>query len=166
MPKPRWKKLFQRSQEHCLISRITCQWFYSSLHFQLSILACSSVAHLNFTFGKRKTSSILWRELLVIIALILSILISSSTLRYEIFWIQYIYICLGQTLNFNCSAILVLMLRHCITMLREIGFASFLPLDQNVYLHRMCGYVVTILGALHTAMHLINFCNSDIQISI
>lgn len=63
----------------------------------------------------------------------------------------------GQALNFNCSLILVLMLRHCITLLRQIGCASFLPLDQHVYLHKVCGVVVAVLSAIHTMMHCVNF---------
>ena len=42
-------------------------------------------------------------------------------------------------------------------MIRQIGFASFLPLDQHVYLHKVCGAVIVFFSALHTAMHLINF---------
>jgi hypothetical protein len=60
-------------------------------------------------------------------------------------------------LNFNCVFILVLMLRHGITLLRQVGGGFFLPLDQHVYLHKVCGVVVVILSALHTLMHIINF---------
>jgi hypothetical protein len=66
----------------------------------------------------------------------------------------------GQTLNFNCAFILVLMLRHGITLLRNIGCGSFLPVDQHVYLHKVCGGVVVVLSALHTLMHIINFRES------
>ncbi|EFX75389.1 hypothetical protein DAPPUDRAFT_323294 [Daphnia pulex] len=63
----------------------------------------------------------------------------------------------GQTLNFNCAFILVLMLRRGITLLRNIGCGSFLPVDQHVYLHKVCGGVVVVLSALHILMHIINF---------
>ncbi|KAI9564083.1 hypothetical protein GHT06_007821 [Daphnia sinensis] len=63
----------------------------------------------------------------------------------------------GQALNFNCAFILVLMLRQGITLLRRIGCASYLPLDQHVYLHKACGIVVIFFSVVHTVMHLINF---------
>jgi len=62
----------------------------------------------------------------------------------------------GQTLNFNCSFVVVLMLRNCITWLRRLGFASILPLDNHVYLHKVCGISIVFFSVLHTVMHLIN----------
>lgn len=70
----------------------------------------------------------------------------------------------GQALNFNCAFILVLMLRHCITLLRQIGCGYFLPLDLHVYLHKVCGGVVVVLSAVHTLMHIINFRESSSRI--
>ncbi|XP_015430140.1 PREDICTED: NADPH oxidase 5 [Dufourea novaeangliae] len=63
----------------------------------------------------------------------------------------------GQCLNFNCSFILVLMLRQCITFLRTHGFNSVLPLDQHIYLHKITGVLIGTFGVLHTVMHLLNF---------
>ncbi len=63
----------------------------------------------------------------------------------------------GQVLNFNCTLVVVLMLRHCITWLRMRGLASILPLDHHVYLHKFCGAMIVFFSLLHTAMHLINF---------
>ena len=63
----------------------------------------------------------------------------------------------GQCLNFNCSFILVLMLRQCITFLRTHGFNSVLPLDQHIYLHKMTGVLIGVFSAVHTLMHLLNF---------
>lgn len=63
----------------------------------------------------------------------------------------------GQCLNFNCSFILVLMLRQCITFLRTHGFNSVLPLDQHIYLHKVTGALIGIFSVVHTAMHLLNF---------
>ncbi|CAK9832938.1 NADPH oxidase 5 [Anthophora retusa] len=63
----------------------------------------------------------------------------------------------GQCLNFNCSFILVLMLRQCITFLRTHGFNSVLPLDQHIYLHKITGILIGVLSAVHTLMHLLNF---------
>ncbi|XP_076624807.1 NADPH oxidase [Colletes latitarsis] len=63
----------------------------------------------------------------------------------------------GQCLNFNCSFILVLMLRQCITFLRSHGFNSVLPLDQHIYLHKITGILIGAFSILHTFMHLLNF---------
>lgn len=63
----------------------------------------------------------------------------------------------GQCLNFNCMFVLVLMLRQCITYLRSMGASCFLPLDQHLYLHKLCGLLIFIFSIVHTIMHLINF---------
>lgn len=63
----------------------------------------------------------------------------------------------GQCLNFNCTWVLVLMLRRCITALRERGFGSVLPLDYHIYLHKLTGVLIVVLSIWHTAMHLCNF---------
>ncbi|XP_015595407.1 NADPH oxidase 5 isoform X2 [Cephus cinctus] len=63
----------------------------------------------------------------------------------------------GQCLNFDCTFILVLMLRQCITFLRTHGFSSVLPLDQHIYLHKLTGVLIGIFSTVHTLMHLLNF---------
>ncbi|KAL8197383.1 UNVERIFIED_CONTAM: hypothetical protein K2H54_022614 [Gekko kuhli] len=63
----------------------------------------------------------------------------------------------GQCLNFDCTFIGVLMLRRCLTWLRATWAARVLPLDQNVVLHQLVGYVVVALTAVHTGAHVANF---------
>ena len=63
----------------------------------------------------------------------------------------------GQCLNFNCAIVVVLMLRHSITWLRMHNVSHFLPLDHHVYLHKMCGTVIVVLGALHGITHIFDF---------
>ncbi|KAF9798205.1 hypothetical protein SFRURICE_003164 [Spodoptera frugiperda] len=63
----------------------------------------------------------------------------------------------GQCLNFTCSWVLVLMLRHCLTELRVRGFSSYLPLDHHIYLHKLTGVLIAIYSLVHTLMHLCNF---------
>ncbi|CAJ0935365.1 unnamed protein product [Ranitomeya imitator] len=77
-------------------------------------------------------------------------------------WIMVAKGC-GQCLNFNCTFIVVLMLRRCLTWLRATFLVNFLPLDQNVILHEMVGYTVVILTVVHTAAHIINFINKAID---
>ncbi|XP_032089065.1 NADPH oxidase 5 [Thamnophis elegans] len=63
----------------------------------------------------------------------------------------------GQCLNFNCAFILVLMLRRSLTWLRTTWIAKVLPLDLNVILHQLMGYIVGALTLLHMGAHIINF---------
>ncbi|XP_058012436.1 NADPH oxidase 5 [Ahaetulla prasina] len=63
----------------------------------------------------------------------------------------------GQCLNFNCAFILVLMLRRSLTWLRTTWVAKVLPLDLNVILHQLMGYMVGVLTILHMGAHIINF---------
>ena len=63
----------------------------------------------------------------------------------------------GRLLLFNSVLVLVLVLRNTITILRRFGLASILPLDHNIYLHKLVGIMIFFLGALHTVMHLFNF---------
>uniref|UniRef100_A0A3B4AUN0 Uncharacterized protein n=1 Tax=Periophthalmus magnuspinnatus TaxID=409849 RepID=A0A3B4AUN0_9GOBI len=63
----------------------------------------------------------------------------------------------GQCLNFNCTLILVLMLRRCLTWLRATWVVKVLPLDQNVLLHQIVGYAILFYTLLHTCAHLFNF---------
>ena len=53
--------------------------------------------------------------------------------------------------------ILVLVLRYTITILRNMGLAQILPLDYNIYFHKMVGEIIFVQAWIHTAMHLINF---------
>lgn len=55
---------------------------------------------------------------------------------------------------------MLLVLRNVITGLRELGLASILPLDNNIYLHKVLGYIIFIAAWFHTVMHLCNFCKS------
>ncbi|KAH0946780.1 hypothetical protein HN011_012237 [Eciton burchellii] len=67
----------------------------------------------------------------------------------------------GQCLNFDCTFILVLMLRQCITFLRTHGFNSIVPLDHHIYLHKITGISIGFFSVIHTMMHLI-FCGTVI----
>nr|XP_033775411.1 NADPH oxidase 5 isoform X1 [Geotrypetes seraphini] len=73
-------------------------------------------------------------------------------------WIMLARGC-GQCLNFNCTFIVVLMLRRCLTWLRTTWVVRIFPLDQNVILHQLVGYAIFILSVLHTGAHLANFVN-------
>ena len=53
--------------------------------------------------------------------------------------------------------ILVLVLRYSITKLRDLGLASVLPLDKNIYFHKLVGRLIFVQAWIHATMHLLNF---------
>uniref|UniRef100_A0A8P4FZ32 NADPH oxidase, EF-hand calcium binding domain 5 n=1 Tax=Dicentrarchus labrax TaxID=13489 RepID=A0A8P4FZ32_DICLA len=63
----------------------------------------------------------------------------------------------GQCLNFNCTFVMVLMLRRCFTWLRATWVVRVLPLDQNILLHQIVGYAILCYTLVHTTAHVINF---------
>ncbi|XP_067091327.1 NADPH oxidase 5 [Osmerus mordax] len=63
----------------------------------------------------------------------------------------------GQCLNFNCTFVMVLMLRRCMTWLRATWVVRVLPLDQNILLHQMVGYAILSFTLVHTLAHTMNF---------
>ncbi|XP_077330291.1 NADPH oxidase 5 [Lithobates pipiens] len=69
----------------------------------------------------------------------------------------------GQCLNFNYAFIVVLMLRRCLTWLRSTFVSHFLPLDQNIFLHELVGYVIFVFTWVHTAAHVINFIKKSMD---
>ncbi|XP_067327278.1 NADPH oxidase 5 [Anolis sagrei] len=71
-------------------------------------------------------------------------------------WIMLAKGC-GQCLNLNCTFLVVLMLRRCLTWLRTTWVAKVLPLDQSVLLHQLIGCSVAALSVLHTGAHVANF---------
>ncbi len=63
----------------------------------------------------------------------------------------------GRVLLYNSMLILVLVLRYTITVMRELGIGAVLPLDNNIYLHKVVGYLIFVQATVHTVMHLCNF---------
>ncbi|KAM6973794.1 NADPH oxidase 5 [Aplochiton taeniatus] len=63
----------------------------------------------------------------------------------------------GQALNFNCTFVMVLMLRRCLTWLRVTWVVRILPLDQNILFHQIVGYAILFYTLLHSTAHVMNF---------
>lgn len=68
----------------------------------------------------------------------------------------------GNALNFNCSFILVLVLRKHLTWLRTKGGNSLLPVDDAIEIHKIVGIVILIETLAHTIAHLINIYNEAV----
>ena len=47
--------------------------------------------------------------------------------------------------------------RYTITKLRDLGLSIILPLDNNIYIHKVIGRVIFLQAWFHTIMHLCNF---------
>ncbi|GFO21664.1 NADPH oxidase 5-like [Plakobranchus ocellatus] len=62
----------------------------------------------------------------------------------------------GLPLNFNCTVIVLLMLRRLITALRATFWVKFLPIDQNIMFHKLCGYLILAQSIAHTIGHIGN----------
>ena len=65
----------------------------------------------------------------------------------------------GNSLNFNCAFILVLVLRKHLTWLREKGACYFFPIDDAIEIHKKIGIVILVETLIHTLAHLINLYN-------
>uniref|UniRef100_A0AAR2L261 NADPH oxidase, EF-hand calcium binding domain 5 n=1 Tax=Pygocentrus nattereri TaxID=42514 RepID=A0AAR2L261_PYGNA len=63
----------------------------------------------------------------------------------------------GICLDLNCTFIVVLMLRRCLTWLRATWVVRVLPLDQNILLHQIVGYAILVFSVAHTMAHIMNF---------
>ncbi|CAL1536901.1 unnamed protein product, partial [Lymnaea stagnalis] len=62
----------------------------------------------------------------------------------------------GLPLDFNCTFIVVLMLRRVITYIRATPLVRVLPLDQHIMFHKLCGYMITLQSIGHTVAHVGN----------
>uniref|UniRef100_A0A2C9KFB3 NADPH oxidase 5 n=1 Tax=Biomphalaria glabrata TaxID=6526 RepID=A0A2C9KFB3_BIOGL len=62
----------------------------------------------------------------------------------------------GICLDFNCTFIVVLMLRRVITSLRATPLVKVLPFDQHIMFHKICGYLIAIQSIGHTVAHVGN----------
>lgn len=63
----------------------------------------------------------------------------------------------GRAILFNTVVSLVFVLRYLMTFLRNMGLAHKLPLDHNIYFHKVVGWIIFVQAWLHTIAHLINF---------
>ena len=49
------------------------------------------------------------------------------------------------------------LFRYTITALRNLGLSAILPLDNNIFIHKVIGTLIFVQAWCHTIMHLINF---------
>ncbi|MBC04273.1 MAG: hypothetical protein CMJ34_13385 [Phycisphaerae bacterium] len=60
-------------------------------------------------------------------------------------------------IHFNGALILLPVMRHFVSWIRNTRLRHLLPVDQNLSLHRLLGHVLFGLGLVHTGAHLHNY---------
>ena len=60
----------------------------------------------------------------------------------------------GMCLNLNCTFILVLMLKKCLTWVRSTWFRKILPIDDHIMFHKLVGYFIAYLSFGHIVGHI------------
>ena len=83
---------------------------------------------------------------------------------YLLLYVIVIPLLPGRVLLFNSMLIAILILRNLITALRELGLTTILPLDNNIYIHKLVGYLIFVQAWIHSIMHLINFCEFQLKV--
>jgi len=63
----------------------------------------------------------------------------------------------GACLNFNGMLILIPMMRTLLTWIRKTFLFIFIPVDQNVEIHKLIGRVMFFFALIHTGAHLGNY---------
>ncbi|MGE4221178.1 MAG: EF-hand domain-containing protein [Alphaproteobacteria bacterium] len=63
----------------------------------------------------------------------------------------------GACLNFNGALILIPMLRHLLTWLRQTVAGGLLPVDDSIAFHKLVGHAMFALAGVHTLAHFANY---------
>jgi NADPH oxidase len=63
----------------------------------------------------------------------------------------------GAMLNFNCATILIPVCRNMLSWLRTTPVNDILPLDDNIYFHKLCGIGIVVGALIHIVCHHWNF---------
>ena len=59
----------------------------------------------------------------------------------------------GLCVQMDLALVLMLTLRRAISSLRVTGASRVLPLDRHIYYHKMVGWIICILAAVHSLAH-------------
>ena len=63
----------------------------------------------------------------------------------------------GKNVLYLSILVIMLVLRKTITLLRNLGLGRYLPLDNNIYIHKIVGTLIFVFGTIHTICHFVNF---------
>ncbi|CAG0897512.1 unnamed protein product [Darwinula stevensoni] len=109
----------------------------------------------SFSYLKNNYIFVIW--LLLFWAVNLALIVARIFSYWESHFLVIIARACGQCLNFTSVFIIVVMLRGALTWMRGHGFGSFLPIDHNLYFHKLTGWCIVFYSIVHTIAHLINF---------
>lgn len=70
----------------------------------------------------------------------------------------------GACLDLNGALILIPMMRTMLSRIRNTPFASLLPLDQSIEIHRFVGEIMFLFALVHTAAHIMNYSTLAVPI--
>eukprot|EP00161_Ancyromonas_sigmoides_P008967 TRINITY_DN2228_c1_g2_i1.p1 TRINITY_DN2228_c1_g2~~TRINITY_DN2228_c1_g2_i1.p1 ORF type:complete len:707 (-),score=161.82 TRINITY_DN2228_c1_g2_i1:355-2475(-) len=65
----------------------------------------------------------------------------------------------GSLLKFNCTLLVVPVLRNLLAWFHALPFAHYLPLHKNIVFHKWLAFWIMILAVGHTVAHLFNISN-------
>ncbi|WP_455383033.1 EF-hand domain-containing protein [Salinispira pacifica] len=70
----------------------------------------------------------------------------------------------GACLDLNGALILIPMMRTMLSRIRNTPFASLLPLDQSIEIHRFIGEIMFLFALVHTGAHIMNYSTLAVPI--
>jgi predicted ferric reductase len=112
---------------------------------------------------KKWTSKVFWQNNKKMVGLVTFVIAVNVALF--VWWAfvnrtkgPYVLIAKGcaMALNFDCAFILLPICRFTISFLRSTRAVRFLPLDNNIFVHKFMAVLILLLSLVHTVMHLIN----------
>ncbi|KAG0239096.1 hypothetical protein BGW41_007939 [Actinomortierella wolfii] len=78
-------------------------------------------------------------------------------------WSLWISRAAGMCLIWDCAAILVPVCRNLISILRVSWLNKIIPVDENIWFHKITAYSIVICTAIHGAGHYVNVYRLDAQ---
>ncbi|XP_064645176.1 NADPH oxidase 5-like [Lineus longissimus] len=119
---------------------------------------CSCPRHLSANYLRNNIRKVVFVTLFTLVVAGLGIY--GGYLHRNDYWCVTIARICGKPINFLCTALAVLMLRRCLTLVRNTRIAPYLPLDQHIMFHKMAAIMAFILSVVHTVAHIGNFANA------
>ncbi|CAF3973602.1 unnamed protein product [Rotaria sp. Silwood2] len=152
---PTW---FIERSSSSLKQRTRLEKFFSNLCWQKTIYE-QGQKKLTVDYVKDNLSHIIFLILYLLVNLVLLLYVviyqSNVTKSHVIVVLARIG---GMLLNFNCSLVIVLMLKRTILLIRtNIILRKLIPVDDHISFHKFVGRVIVDLVILHVIAHMVNF---------
>ncbi|CAF1305315.1 unnamed protein product, partial [Didymodactylos carnosus] len=116
---------------------------------------------ITYIINNLKRTVFLLFYVLVNVSIIIWIVIRRETVIYRVYSKMNGYIIVAKIcamlLCFNCSFIIVLMLKQTITIIRSSFLRYLLPVDDHISFHRYVGRFIAVLALIHAFAHIADF---------